>query len=612
MAEGSDFEALERRLDDLGARERRVLPALFQELPLPVFLLDCGGAIRHANRGAVELLATAPGHVTGKSLPLLVDLSHRAALRSRLSALLRDGGALSFDTRFGRQGGFTDVRLHLVRLDQPGGAQPLVAAVATPFVAPGFGGPAPRDGPHLDGATVMGPKDGSGGKDAEGQSGRRDEDEQVLVAAARRIDLLARTARLLLHEDSLNEPVALARAAGLLQGAFADWAVIDLVRENEVQRAVVVGPEDADGRSGSRLLGELDPTASEIPCDVIETGTSVLYPLVEGETAGESGGQGGGNDEAFGVTEDGLPVLVALHAGSVLCVPLRDDTDVLGVLTLVRRVGRPRFGPADLGLAEELGEHLGLAIRTERNYQRRSEVAQALQASLLPRSLPTIPGLELAAAYRTATEGIEVGGDFYDVFDSPGGCGLVLGDVCGKGEDAAAITAMVRHGVRLLGLWNDRPTEVLRQVNHAMVVQQEIGRFATVVAAHLRWGNGRLLVRLASAGHPWPLVLRAAGGVHLVSGGGLPLGVFDDAEPNGQELELFPGDTLLLYSDGVTEARGPGGQLYGEQGLADVVARGAGLSASALVKAVEDDLDGFTGGRMRDDMALLAVGVDAG
>ena len=632
MGDRSDFEAFDRRLDDLGFRiaalrtarecspehalatldaalvelevaerelrdhreelargadrpgdrstdrERRVLRAVFQDLPVPVFVLDRGGSIRRANRGAADLLATAAAYVTGKPLSLFVDLSHRAAFRSHLSAMLRDGGVTSFDTRLVRQTRSADVRLHLLRLDLPSETRPLVAAVVTPYVAAGPDLPDVSAGPrHHDNIG----------------------DEQVLVAAARRLDLLARTTRLLLHEDSLNEPVALGRAARMLQGEFADWALIDLVRDNEVQRAVVAGPDDVDGRSGTSLLGELDPTASEIPGDVIEAGASLLHPLIESE-------------EALGVTEGGLPVLAALHAGSVLCVPLRDDAGVLGALTLVRRSGRSGFGLADLGLLEEVGEHLGLAIRTERSYQRRSEVARALQASLLPRTLPTVPGLELAATYRAATKGVEVGGDFYDVFDSPGGCGLVLGDVCGKGEEAAAITAMVRYGVRLLGLWNDRPADVLRQVNHAMVVQQETGRFATVVAAHVRWCEGRLIVRLASAGHPWPIVLRAGGGVHLVQGGGLPLGVFDDAEPYAQELELCPGDTLLLYSDGVTEARSPDGQLYGEQGLAGAVARGVGLTASAFVKAVENDLDQYTGGSIRDDMALLAVRAEAG
>lgn len=592
MAESGDVEIFDHRLGSrLGGRgpDHELLGGLFHQLPVPVCLLDCSGVIQCANPEATDLLAVT---YAGKPLSLFLEMSHRATFRAHLSALVRDGAVASFETRLARHRD-ADFRLHLSTLDPPSRPGPVIMAVLTP---------------SAEAATRrLDPAAGPSGTQSHPRRETAENDDHVLVTAARRLDLLARTTRLLLHQDCLSEPVALRRAARLLQGEFADWAVIDLLRDGAVQRAVVAGPEDPDGRVGTALLGELDAAASQVPGEVVETGTSLLHPLITRDPAA-----GGGKEYVLGWAADGRPVVAALHVGSMLCVPLRDDTGVLGALTLIRRSGRTRYGLADLALLEEMGEHLGLAIRTERSYQRRSEVARALQASLLPRSLPTVPGLDLAACYRGATEGVEVGGDFYDVFDSTGGCGVVLGDVCGKGEEAAALTGMVRYGVRLLGLSNDCPRDVLRQVNRAMVAQQETGRFATVVAAHLRWHRGSVVVRLASAGHPWPIVLRAEGGVHLVQGGGLPLGVFPDAEPSGQEFELHPGDTVLLYSDGVTEARNPHGELYGEQGLAGAVARGAGLTASAFVKAVETDLDHYTGGRIRDDMALLAVRVDAG
>jgi serine phosphatase RsbU (regulator of sigma subunit) len=122
-----------------------------------------------------------------------------------------------------------------------------------------------------------------------------------------------------------------------------------------------------------------------------------------------------------------------------------------------------------------------------------------------------MPGLDWAAAYRGGTSGLDVGGDFYDVFPSPGGWGIALGDVCGKGEEAAAVTAMVRHGIRLLSLWDDDPAAVLSKVNTAMLAQQETSRFVTAVTAHLSWDEDCLRVKLTSAGHPGAAVLRAGG-----------------------------------------------------------------------------------------------------
>lgn len=556
-----------------GDRERQVLRAVFQELPVPVFLLDHGGAIRRANRMAAGMLASSPAFVTGKPFPVFVDLPARAVFRSRLSAVLRGTGEASFDSRLLRGGGAEDVRLVLARVEVPGEAHPLVSVVVTTPVA--------VDGRHRD----LGVLDAA-------------VEEQMIVAAARRLDVMARMTRLLLDEESLHEAVALHRAARLLAGEFAEWVAIDVVRDGTVYRAVVAGPEDRDGMAGTQLLEQLDPGLGDVPREVLETGGSSLRPLIE-------------DDQALGITPEGLPVLAALHAGSLLSVPLRDEEhEILGALTLIRHSDRARFELSDLGLLEEIGEHLALAIRTERRYQRRSDAADALQASLLPRSLPAVPGLDIAASYRAATDGVEVGGDFYDVYQSPGGHGLVLGDVCGKGEEAATVTAMVRHGVRLLGLWNPEPGEVLRLVNHAMFVQQETDRFVTAVAAHLSFDDDDVLVRLASAGHPRAAILRAEGSVHFASGGGLPLGIFEDAEAEPERFRLTPGDTLLLYSDGVTETRGVDGTLYGDEGLADALARTLGLPASAVVKAVEDDLQDYSGGRVRDDVALLAVRVN--
>src|SRR6202035_981580 len=146
--------------------------------------------------------------------------------------------------------------------------------------------------------------------------------------------------------------------------------------------------------------------------------------------------------------------------------------------------------------------------------------------SLLPATLPDVPGLELYAAYVPASEGLDVSGDFYDVFPVQGGWAITVGDVCGKGQEAAAMTAAARHAIRVLAHWNPDPVDVLARVNEVMLAGDYEDRFVTAKLAYLRWDGGRLHVTLASAGHPGPALVRPDGRVDVLSGGGGALGVF--------------------------------------------------------------------------------------
>jgi serine phosphatase RsbU (regulator of sigma subunit)/PAS domain-containing protein len=579
-------------------RERGLLRVVFGELPVPVFLLDHSGSVRRANRAAAELLGTSSAYVAGKPFPVFVDLTARAAFRSRLSAVLRSGGTTSFTSVITAPRRRLRARIMLSRLNPPSEARPLVAAAVLP---PGSGevargaaqAPAPaRTATDEQARGPAGEQDRSRGGPAAGDGQRND---TPVFAAERRADLLSQVTRLLLGEESLSEPVTLHRVAWLLQEQMADWVIIDLARGDGVTRAAVAGPER--GPTTALIAGE-PASGAPLHAEVLETGKAALHPVIPDENA-------------LGITADGRPVLMVLGAGSLLSVPLHTGGVTTGVLTLVRRPEEPVFGLPDLRVLEEIGEHLALALRAERRHRRRSETAAALQASLLPQVSAQMPGLDWAAAYRAGTEGAEVGGDFYDVFRSPGGWGVVLGDVCGKGEEAAAVTAMVRHGIRLLSLWEDHPAAVFDKVNAAMIAQQETSRFVTAAAAHLSWKEDCLAVELTSAGHPGAVVLRAGGAVSLTPGGGLPLGLFDDGATRTDHLSLAPGDMLLLYSDGVTEMRAAGGALYGTARLAEVLTRNLTSPAASVVKAVEDDVSAFGhGAAHHDDMAILAVRVD--
>jgi serine phosphatase RsbU (regulator of sigma subunit) len=292
----------------------------------------------------------------------------------------------------------------------------------------------------------------------------------------------------------------------------------------------------------------------------------------------------------------------------MLCVPVTDGERNYGVLTLARLAGERPFAMADLGLVEELGQHLGLTIRVDRMFRRRSEIADSLQASLLPRELPRVPGVDFAAAYVAATEGLDVGGDFYDVYRTPGGWGVSIGDVCGKGEEAAAVTAAARHAIRVLARWNPDPADVLEKANEIMLADEFDGRFVTACAAHLQWRDAALHVVFANAGHPGAVLIRPDGRVRMLHGGGMALGLFPDAVAATEELDLGRGDVLFLFTDGVTDARSPD-MAYFEDRLSDELSALAGRPPAEIVSAMQTLVLEFSMNDLRDDMTMLVLRV---
>jgi serine phosphatase RsbU (regulator of sigma subunit) len=241
-------------------------------------------------------------------------------------------------------------------------------------------------------------------------------------------------------------------------------------------------------------------------------------------------------------------------------------------------------------------------------FRHRVEIADALKTSLLPRKVRQVPGTEIAAAHVPATSAAEAGGDFYDVYPSRDGWGLTIGDVCGKGPDTAAVTAAARHAIRALAHLDTDPTAVLRGINDIMLTEDFGGRFVTADAGHLSWHGGRLRLALSSAGHPGPVLLHPDGRTQVLNGGGLPLGIFPDAEPASQDVELEPGDLLFLYTDGLTSACGPDLVQF-EERLTDELAALAGETAAALVSRVHDVLLELCGDELRDDVTMLAIRV---
>jgi serine phosphatase RsbU (regulator of sigma subunit) len=305
---------------------------------------------------------------------------------------------------------------------------------------------------------------------------------------------------------------------------------------------------------------------------------------------------------------DDLAVLRALELRSGIVVPLRGRGGVLGVLSIGADASSGRsFDASDLAFVEDLAGRAAVAIENSRSHQARTEVAQTLQRSLLPPHLPDIPGLELAQRYRSVGD-VEVGGDFFDVFPAgPARWGLVMGDVCGKGVAAASLTALARYTVRA-GAIEGPPAAVLRLLNRAILDSDSGERFCTIAHARLEPGEGSARLLLACGGHPLPLLVQAGGGVVEVGVPGTAIGLFEDVELVEVEVLLGPGDALVLFTDGYTEARSPEGD-FDPDLLARALEAVAGAGAETIADTAEAAVLAYEGGQPRDDMALLVVRV---
>jgi len=266
-----------------------------------------------------------------------------------------------------------------------------------------------------------------------------------------------------------------------------------------------------------------------------------------------------------------------------------------------------------LGL--ELARRASLAIDNARLYTGHRHIARTLQRSLLPRRLPKIPGVEIAVRYRAAGYQNEVGGDFYDLVSIGEGdrFAAIVGDVCGKGAEAAAVTALARYTLRAGALQGDDAAQMLRLLNAALREYGDEGdpafcSFCTVGLVEIALREGGTELAVFSGGHPNPIVLRADGRVETATAHGPLLGVVEDPEWRSQTLMLEPGDTLVLYTDGVTEARADGVAL-GEHGLREVLGELELRAASAarIVETVERAAVARQEGEPRDDIALVAL-----
>ena len=287
-------------------------------------------------------------------------------------------------------------------------------------------------------------------------------------------------------------------------------------------------------------------------------------------------------------------------ARSIVGIPLIADGVVVGVLQTSGSMPRS-FDREDLEFLELVGERAALAIQRAQLYEREHQIASLLQRSLLPASIPTIPGLDLAVRFHAAGLATEVGGDFYDVFKTGERTwSIAIGDVCGRGPAAAAVTGLIRHSLRAFSLQGTSPRDVLASINDTML-RTDVDRFCTVALGQVEIGPAGHRLTLTRAGHPYPLIRRSDGTVESLEIDGIALGLFPDIAFEEESVDLDPGDSLLMYTDGLIErGRGrPTTEVEKALELADV------RSADALARSIDEMMNA---GDVDDDVALV-VGV---
>ena len=295
---------------------------------------------------------------------------------------------------------------------------------------------------------------------------------------------------------------------------------------------------------------------------------------------------------------------------SRISVSLQAQGRELGSLEVVDASER-EFTPRDDALLTQLGQLAAGAIANARLYGQERTIARTLQRSLRPGALPDVPGLSAAVRFNAAGEGVELGGDFYDLYHArDGGWAALIGDIQGKGPEAAAVTALARHTLRAAAAYEHRPSGVLTLLHRELREQVADGRFCTVAYAYMQVVPGHVRLELACGGHPLPLIVHRDGTVEEVGRLGTLLG--SDADPLLADVvvELERGDVLVFYTDGVTEVRRQRREVFGTEQLIELLQQCGGLRPDEVAERVEKAVMHASMGRLRDDMAVLALGPD--
>ncbi|XRQ16096.1 SpoIIE family protein phosphatase [Actinomadura welshii] len=389
---------------------------------------------------------------------------------------------------------------------------------------------------------------------------------------------------------TLDQERTMALVAQLVVPRLATWCAVYTVGESEPDRLAYVWHADETRADGLRELLEHAGAAPRMDSPGPWNGLATAPRDVRAAAGGTA-------------------------ADQVYAFPLIARGRRIGTIVIGRPSG-DRFPRSAIELAEELSRRAALAVDNARLFSAQTAMSSALQRSLLPPGIPEIPGLEVAVVYEPAGEGSEVGGDFYDVFESrrrPGGPAsawrFAIGDVCGTGPEAAAVTGLARHALRILAAEDMSVPAVLTRLNRLILGEGERGRLLTLLHGEIasRRRSDGVTIKLTSAGHPPPLLLAPDGAVREAATPQPLLGVFDGVDFHADTVDLRRGEVLLCVTDGVTERRS-GNRLLGDgQGLENLLSDCAGLSAGAVAARIQRAVRDFGPEPSNDDIALIVL-----
>lgn len=548
------------QLRDRNRRTRQVLEAVLESTHNGVVVTDLRERLVLANRAAAELIAVDLAGMIGSPM--------RDLVRDRLRWRFADPGAY--------------VQATLALYDDPEASFADVLRTVDGRVVERYSAPV-RDlsGELLGRVDIL--SDVTAAQEA--------------LAEARRLAEEAASLRLQ-EERRAQEAMSLARAAHLMASALtrAD------IHEHLVEQAI----ELSGAESGGVLIVERDGDVA-----------AAAVRGISAESLERLGGAAGGEAMLRRVLTGRRPVMCsdveAEGAGARAAAPRGVRAFVHQPLTIGERVyglltvGSPRpraFGERELRLLGELARHAGAALQNAAQFEQERHIAETLQHALLPDALPVVPGLAIGGLYRAAA-GAQVGGDFYGVWTLPDGTVAVLvGDVSGKGVEAAGITAMVRYVTEGLTACESDPSRVLTMLNDRILDRVPDGAFVTMVLVTVDPGRERL--RWCSAGHVAPLLVGATGEVTPLGVSGPPCGAFPDVAYPASAAAFAPGDTLLCFTDGVIEARRDGEE-FGEERVIETLRGQLGRPPRELARAVLSAVSVWSGGRILDDVAIAVV-----
>lgn len=399
--------------------------------------------------------------------------------------------------------------------------------------------------------------------------------------------------------SSMDYAETLRRVAELAVPRVADWCAVDVVDERGNIERMAIHHRDSERLAAAVALEREYPRslsqARAVP-EVIRSGTTRVITDIPPQAL-----------EKYASDARHLELLRAVAPTAMVIVPMIGAGGPIGAITLATTESLRRLGEADVALAERLAHRAGTAVENARLYTARTRIAQTLQRALLPESLPEIDGIELSALYEPAGVLNEVGGDFYDAFrDGRGRWVLVIGDVCGKGARAAGVTALARYTLRAAAMSGEPPVGMLAMLDRALREQPPTADFCTVCLMTIELEEELARLTTVLAGHHHPLLVDASGEVRRLGALGTALGVLERFELQEDQSTLAPSETLLLYTDGVSDAGRSRGQL-GEDGVARLAARAPELALDELLALVQREALARASGQLRDDLAIVGA-----